>query len=72
MGAGYSFAALVNVPEKPRTLYLDHGLLVRAGYDYVYDSGFFIGGQVQYTRYFVHSVTPDLLTVGVSLGVRFK
>ncbi len=72
VGAGYSFAALVNVPEKPRTLYLDHGLLVRAGYDYVYDSGFFIGGQVQYTRYFVHSVTPDLLTVGVSLGVRFK
>ena len=72
VGVGYSFAALVNVVDKPNTLYTDHGLLVRAGYDYVFDNNLFVGAQVQYTRYFVHPVTPDLLTVGVSLGVRFE
>lgn len=71
IGAGYSFAPLVNVPEQPNTLYNDHGAMAKVYYRYIFNNRCFIGADVQYKRYFVYEFTPELLSVGVSAGYIF-
>ncbi|MBO8459964.1 MAG: hypothetical protein IAA73_06515 [Bacteroidetes bacterium] len=71
VGGGYAFGGLIQLSSQPGQYYMDHGYLVRLAYDYNFGDGFTLGALIQYTDYCHVGTTPDLLSVGISLGFQF-
>lgn len=71
LGGGYALGSLIQLSSQPGQYYIDHGYLVRLAYDYNFGNGFTLGALIQYTDYCHVGTTPDLLSVGISLGFQF-
>lgn len=73
LGVGYSLGYYSS--EKLRTAEnhfinrMDHGILGKVQYDYVFTNNVSIGAYLQYTNYLQHFDTQDKLTLGITVGV---
>ena len=77
LGIGYSFTLFTSNELQPNKSdyalrrQVDHGIVGRVSYEYVFPKGFTLGAFAQYTNYFVHSSTQDQLIFGITIGFRF-
>lgn len=78
LGIGYSFSLFTSddvAPNSPNDYALrrqvDHGILGKVSYEYIFSKGFSLGAFCQYTNYFVYASTQDQLMFGITIGFRF-
>lgn len=75
LGVGYSLGIYSSSDlRSPTGAFLhrmDHGILGRVQYDYVFNNGLLLGVYTQYTNYLQYKNTQDKLSIGMVFGYYF-